>query len=183
MSSGGKGGNIFQPGDPSINYTQSLEQRGIYQALMPMLTGEGGLWSGDFQAPSYGQPTADWYSGLSPDVMTGLQQPYIEAQQQGLELLGAGGATGSARAGASGTAGAMTGEIMGQMARNVPLQAWQMGAPGRAAEYQAGMLPYTGAIGALGGAYPEAVVTPGAKSFIEQMMDIGMLPALLFGGK
>ena len=169
MSSGGKG-------EADVSYEQSPQQRALYEALMPMLTGEGGLFSGGFQAPQYGQPTADWYSGLSPDIMAGLQQPYIEAQKQGMELLGGQGGVGSARGGASGTAGAMTGEIMGQMATQVPLQAWQMGAPGRAAEYQAGMMPYTGAIGALGSTMPEAIVDPGGGG------GMGMMGGALGGG-
>ena len=115
-----------------------------------------------WEAPAYDQPTADWYSNLSPDIMGGLQQPYIEAQQQGMELLG--GSAGSARGGATGAAGAMTGDIMGQMARNVPMQAWQMGAQGRASEYQSQMLPYTGALAGISGTYPNPVVNPGDSS-------------------
>lgn len=157
-------------GDPEISYTQSKEQKEVMRMMMPMLAQ---LFGGNFQAPQFPGPTSDWYSNLSPDIMSGLQQPYMEAQQQGLELLGMGGAAGSARGGASGTAGAMTGEIMGQMAQNVPLQAWEMGAQGRASEYQAGMLPYTGALASLSGTYPEAVVNPGGN----QMMN--MLPLLL----
>ena len=151
MGGGGKGGAISQ----------------VLQG-----TGGGGSFGGSgdiWDIPQAPAPTADWYSNLSPDIMTGLQQPYIEAQQQGLELLGAGGAAGSARGGASGTAGAMTGEIMGQMAQNVPMQAWQMTQPGAMAQWgqevERSRYPMTAAVSMLGGTMPEAVVDPGGGGF------------------
>ena len=128
-----------------------------YTPGTPGTPATGGFTPGDpWQPPTGLSPTADWYSNLSPELMAGLQQPYMDAQRQGMELLG--GSAGSARGGATGAAGAMTGEIMGQMAQNVPMQAWGMGAEQR----QALMLPYTGALATLSGTYPEAVVQPGS---------------------
>ncbi len=153
MGGGGKGG-------ADIDYTQSPQQQQMAQMLMPTLQN---LFGGGWQAPAAQQPTRDWYSGLSPDVLGGLQQPYMEAQKQGMELLG--GSAGTARAGATGAAGAMTGDIMSQMAMQVPMQAWQMGQPGRMAEYQANLMPYQAATSMMGGTYPEAVVDQGGGGF------------------
>lgn len=165
------GGALFGGGggDPEISYTQSPEQKKIMRLMMPMLSQ---LFSGDWQAPQYPTP-ASMHDMLSPGQIGGLQQPFIEAQQQGMELLGMSGGAGSARGGASGTAGAMTGEIMGQMATQVPLMAHQMYSPGVASQYQAQMTPYNIMPGMFGGTMPEAVVNQGGNNMMS------MLPLLL----
>jgi hypothetical protein len=170
----------YRPG--SMGSQQGYGRLGVDNPQQQWTPGQGtaateGSWGytgAPWQPPIGLSPTADWYSNLSPDVMAGLQQPYIDAQRQGLELLGAGGAAGSARGGASGTAGAMTGEIMGQMAQNVPMQAWQMGADQR----QALMMPYQAATGMMGATMPEAVVSQqsGVLDYaIPGLMTAGML--------
>ena len=53
---------------------------------------------------------------------------------------------------------------MGDMARNVPLQAWQMGAPGRAAQYQAELYPETLGVQTLSGVQPPTTVNQGGFS-------------------
>lgn len=144
---------------PGVSNYQSPEQTQMYQTLMPMIsqmaqagtsgqplwqTGQPpsaqdnipsmqGVMSGVpmYDIPQAQQPTSQWWEGVSPDVKQGLWQPYKEAGQQLSEVMGGQGQWGSERGGPSGAAGAAMGEIAAQGARNVPMQAWEMGQQGR----------------------------------------------------
>ena len=151
-------------GGSDVEYTQSPEQREIFGYLSPLiqqatsrgLAGEP-AWNVDAppdvfdpktgipsmqgvlsDTPMYNtdfmQPTQQWWNNVSPDVKSGLWSPYKEAGNQLSEQLGGQGQWGSARGGPSGAAGAAMGQLMSEGAQNVPLQAWQMGQEGRAAD-------------------------------------------------
>jgi len=140
-------------GGDGIEYTQSPEQRQLYQSIMPMVQGmsqygtdryfggapnmgapsmQGVLTNQpmyDIPDPSTAMPTNDWWGSLSPNVKAGLYAPYVEAGQGLMEMMGGRGQLGSARGGFSGAAGAAMGELAGKAAQNVGLNAWQMTSP------------------------------------------------------
>lgn len=146
-------------------YTSSPEQRAMYAALLPMVSGlsrQGasqlgqpnlgapsapnmpsmtGVLSGitPYQIPSIEQmmPTSSWWNSLSPEVMQGVWAPYQQASKGMLEQLGGIGQLGSARGGASGAAGAALGQFSADAANKVGLQAWQMSQPAAQMGWQA----------------------------------------------
>ena len=79
--------------------------------------------------PTGAMPTADWWGSLSPNVKAGLYAPYVEAGQGLLEAMGSKGQLGSPTGGYSGSTGVALGELAGQAAKNVGLNAWQMTSP------------------------------------------------------
>lgn len=140
-------------GDSSVEYTQSPEQRQLFQSIMPMVQGMSqygtdrffggapnmgapsmsGVLTGqpmyDIPDPSTAMPTSNWWNSLAPQVKGGLYAPYVEAGQGLMEMMGGQGQAGSARGGFSGAAGAALGELAGKAAQNVGLNAWQMTSP------------------------------------------------------
>ena len=147
MSSGGGSGSS------NVEYTQSPEQRQVFDATLPLFQGlsqygqqryfggeqnmgapsMAGTLTGqqmyDIPDPSSAMPTQNWWSSLSPQVKSGLYAPYVEAGQGLMEMMGGKGQLGSARGGFSGAAGAAMGELAGKAAQNVGLNAWQMTSP------------------------------------------------------
>lgn len=141
-------------GSSKVEYTQSPEQQQLYQALMPLIQGMsnygqqryfgegvqqmgapsmGGVLTGqqmyDIPDPSSAMPTADWWGSLSPNVKAGLYAPYEEAGQGLMQMMNRGGQIGSPTAGYSGAAGVAMGQLAGDAAKNVGLNAWQMTSP------------------------------------------------------
>jgi len=140
-------------GGDGIEYTQSPEQREVFNTVLPMVQGLGqygqeryfggapnmgapsmsGVLTGqpmyDIPSPATAMPTNDWWSSLAPEVKSGLYAPYVEAGQGLMEMMGGRGQLGSARGGFSGAAGAALGELAGKAAQNVGLNAWQMTGP------------------------------------------------------
>ena len=208
MSSGGGGGS-------KVKYDQSNEQKKIIKALLPMLKRFGnygreryfgadagpnmgapsmeGVLTGqpmyDIPDPSMAMPTAQWYGSLSPEVKAGLYAPYEEAGEHLMNTMSSRGQLGSARGGLSGATGAAMGELAGNAAQNVGLNAWQMTAPAAMQNWQsqlnrnvnaynAGQQERLGdfntamnvwdrpwqAMSFLGHGMPQGVVTPGAPS-------------------
>jgi len=148
-----------------VSYRQSPEQRKVGESVYPLIQqmygragrGEGawdvpdmpsamenmpsmqGALSGVpmYSIPQAQQPTQDWWNNVSGDVKQGLWAPYKEAGAQLSEMMGGQGQWGSMRGGPSGAAGAAMGKIASEGARQVPLQAWQMGQEGRMSEWNA----------------------------------------------
>jgi len=127
-------------------------------------TSTGQAW----QPPAGLSPTADWYNNLSPEYMEGLWSPVQDAANQYTEFMG--GGAGSASGGWSGQAASGLGDLYARAGTQIGQQAWNMGADQR----QAMMLPYTGALAALSGTYPEAVVQPPGMDPFTMLMGGGM---------
>ncbi len=110
----------------------------VPQMDMPSQFGIPEVGIADFQPPDVSRllPNADWYSGFSPEILTGLNAPYDDARSQMLEQMGARGQLGAPDA-MSGAAGAALGEFEANRARDVGLQAWQMTQPGLQQDYAA----------------------------------------------
>lgn len=152
-------------GGTKTTYTSSPEQRAMYEALMPMISGMANQGAAQMGMPNYGAPSAptapsmtgvlsgipqyqipnvnsmmptqDWWNSLSPDVMQGIWAPYQQASKGMLEQLGGMGQAGSARGGATGAAGAAMGQFSADAANKVGLQAWQMSQPAMQAGWNA----------------------------------------------
>jgi len=140
-------------GGSQVKYSSSPEQRQIMQALMPLLQGQGqygqeryfggqpqqgapsmsGVLTGqqmyDIPDPTMAMPTSQWYNSIAPEVKAGLYAPYVEAGQGIGEMMGSRGQMGSAGSGHTGAYGAAMGELAGQAAQNVGMQAWNMTSP------------------------------------------------------
>ncbi len=158
-------------GDSSVEYTQSPEQRQLFQSIMPMVQGLAGYgteryfgdaplmgapsMSGvltsqpmyDIPSPATAMPTADWWGSLAPQVKAGLYAPYAEAGEGLMAAMGGRGQLGSARGGFSGAAGAAMGELASNAARDVGLNAWRMTSPMAMAGWQADLNRNIGAYG------------------------------------
>ena len=150
-------------GGSEIEYAQSPEQRQIMQATLPMLQGLGqygqeryfggqpqmgapsaaGRFTDqpmyDIPDPSTAMPTNQWWNSISPEVKKGLYAPYVEAGQGIQEAMGSRGQMGSAGSGHTGAFGAAMGELGGQAAQNVGMQAWQMSQPAMQANWNANL--------------------------------------------
>ena len=148
-------------GDTQVEYAQSPEQRQLMNAYMPMAEGLGqygqeryfggepnlgapsmnGVLTGqqmyDIPDPSSAMPTQQWWNSLSPEVMAGLNAPWEDQRSQMLEFMGQRGQTGSGQGGYSGAAGAAIGELAGNAAQNIGLNAWEMTSPMAQASWQA----------------------------------------------
>lgn len=151
-------------GDSKVKYTQSPEQRDIFQATLPLIEGLGqygtqryfggapnmgapsmsGVLTGqpmyDIPSPSTAMPTGDWWGSLSPNVKAGLYAPYAEAGQGLMGAMAGRGQLGSERGGFSGAAGSAMGELAGSAAKNVGLNAWQMTQPMAMAGWNADLM-------------------------------------------
>ncbi len=158
MSSGG-----------DVKYTQSPEQRQLFESIMPMVQGMAGygterFFGGapqmgapsmagvltsqpmyDIPNPSTAMPTADWWGSLAPQVKAGLYAPYVEAGEGLMAAMGGRGQLGSERGGFSGATGAAMGELASNAARDVGLNAWQMTAPMAMTGWQADLARNMGA--------------------------------------
>lgn len=86
-------------------------------------------------------PTQDWWNNLSPEVMAGIEAPWIDAENQLAERLGSGGG-GSAMGGWSGNSAAGFGKFFSDKAGDMGLQAWNLTAPGAALQYQTGVMDW-----------------------------------------
>jgi predicted lipid-binding transport protein (Tim44 family) len=159
-------------GGSKVEYSQSPEQRQIMGAVMPLFQGlseygqsryfggapqmgapsMSGVLTGqpmyDIPDPSMAMPTANWFGSLSPEVKAGLYAPYMEAGQGIAEMMGARGQMGSGSSGHTGAFGAAMGELAGQAARDVGLNAWQMTAPAAQAGWNANLMRNQQAYGA-----------------------------------
>lgn len=206
-------GGLFG-GSTDTQYKQSQEQRDVYQALQPLLRGLSTYGMGNLGMPGLGIPQAPympsmqgvlsgisnqylmpsqgWYQNLSPEVMSGVWEPYNEGARQMLEVMG-----GNPRAGYSGATGAALGKYYENAATDIGRQAWEMTQPAyqaqytnllqerssdyqqelarRNADYQAAMraweMPFS-ALGLMGGTYSTPIVTqqPG---LLDVMSSIG----------
>jgi len=173
------------PAPPQVTYTQSPEQRQMWQtfalpaterlatqmeggapaweipkapSFVDMVPSAQGLWS-SIEGPgvqSYAlpdatmlQPTQEWWQGVDPGIKAGLWQPYQEAGERLFEDYGARGLAGNPSAGVSGAAMAGLGELYAQGARNVPLQAFELGRQGRQMQYGSELARNIGAAGQL----------------------------------
>jgi hypothetical protein len=140
-------------GGSEVKYSSSPEQRQIMQALMPLLQGQGqygqeryfggqpqqgapsaaGRFTDqqmyDIPDPTMAMPTAQWYNSIAPEVKAGLYAPYVEAGQALQEQMGSRGQMGSAGSFHTGAYGAAAGELAGNAAQNVGMQAWNMTSP------------------------------------------------------
>ena len=150
-----------------IEYSQSPEQKAVYQQIMPLLarlssSGMNGTTPYSIPPINMLMPSNDWYSSISPEVMAGIKAPYEDASKQLTESLGYSG--GSAMGGASGTLGAAQGKFWEQAGRNIGNQAWGMTQPAYSAGWQAllqaSQMPYTMVPGMMGGTYSNAVIQP-----------------------
>jgi len=139
-------------------YTQSPEQAQMYRALLPLIQGLSERGVAQLGQPDWNMPLAptmpsmqsalsntgnplmpdkDWFSSLSPEVMSGVWAPYEDAANKLNERIGSTGQLGNARGGISGNAAAGLGEFYSGAGRDFGLQAWNMTQPGRQAEYNA----------------------------------------------
>lgn len=161
--------------DPSVEMYQSPQQKQVFNWAFPTL--QAGTGQQPYGLPSAQglQPTQQWYQGMSPQVMSGIQAPYQQGFDQMMETMGSRGQTGSARGGYSGTAGAATGIYSEQAARGIGGQAWNMSYPGMQAQYRAELdrnitaynRPFQEAqlaAGLMGGTYPTSIIHPGSES-------------------
>jgi hypothetical protein len=140
-------------GGSEVKYSSSPEQQKIMQALLPMLQSQGaygqeryfggqpqqgapsmnGVLTGqqmyDIPDPTMAMPTSQWYNSIAPEVKAGLYAPWVEAGQGLQEQMGSRGQMGSAGSFHTGAYGAAAGELAGNAAQNVGMQAWNMTAP------------------------------------------------------
>lgn len=86
------------------------------------------------QAP---MPTAGWYSGIAPEVMAGIREPYQQASEDLMSQLGQAGVGGSAAGGLSGTAADSLGRFWSDAGTQMGQQAWSMMQPGMQSQWQA----------------------------------------------
>ena len=178
--------NLFGGSKADIDWTQSPEQRQMYQLLYPFISqmiGKSTSGQSLYNIPSVQNlmPTKEWWNQLSPEVMGGLWSPYNEGAKQMMETMGAGGQLGSAVGGYSGAGETALGRYYQDAAKNVGLQAWGMTYPGLSADYSAqlqqSMLPYSLLPGMFGGTYSTPVVSQGGNGLSS------MLPLLMLGMK
>jgi hypothetical protein len=94
-----------------------------------------GGWGPPYPVTQAPQPTSDWWNSISPDVRSGIWQPYQEAGNQMMEKLGSVGQLGNPRGGASGVAGMAMSELAAKAGQQAGLQGWNMMQPGAMAQY------------------------------------------------
>lgn len=126
------GGNQSQ-----VSMVQSPQQQQMFNWAMPTMQQGFGQPIYDLPSAQGLTPSADWYQNISPEVMAGISRPYEQQGMQLMETMGFQGMGGSPRAGMSGSAGVAAGTFAEEAARNIGMQAWQMGAPGAQMQYQA----------------------------------------------
>ena len=100
------------------------------------------LWplpSYNIPSPEYMMPTAATMNAISPDVWSGIMQPYQKVEKQLMETLGAGGALGSAMGGFSGQGAAGLGKYWAEAAPGIGMQAWNMISPALQQGWGAGL--------------------------------------------
>lgn len=134
----GRGGGVLS-GVPSYN----IPGYGVGGYNVPNVPGASGYNvpnapnTDGYNVPGAVTPSAGWFEGMSPDVKAGMWEPYKEAGNQMLEVMGARGQGGSPRGGYSGAAGTAMGELFADAGSQVGLDAWQMQQPGLMAEFGA----------------------------------------------
>lgn len=97
---------------------------------VPMPSMEGVLTGvGAYGIPEAVMPSTGWYQDIAPEVMAGIQSPYVEASEAMMGRMEQMGQLGTARGGVSGGAGAALGEFAARSAKDIGMQAWQMTAP------------------------------------------------------
>lgn len=82
-------------------------------------------------------PTKDWWSNLEPGVKSGIMQPFETGADTLAEQMNRYGQLGSARGGASGSAGASLGNYWAQAMPKAALTGWSMTEPGLEKAWQA----------------------------------------------
>lgn len=155
------GGLLSSKGNNSdVGYAQSPEQRQIYGMAQPALQRmfNGGNF---YNIPDAVAPTQDWYNNISGEVKAGMMAPYQDMSNQLTESMGH--SAGSAGAGASGMLGASQAKFWSQAGKDYGMNLWNMTSPGMMANWNAELersrMPYTGALGAVGGTYSQPVVS------------------------
>jgi hypothetical protein len=143
-------------GGSSTQYVQSPEAQKVLSAMLPAVkrVGRAGqygqtLWDvpsySPTSAPQIGgapgvtgapMPTEGWFSGMDPNIMSGLWEPYQQGSKQLMEQLGAAGMAGGAASGLSGTAAGGLGRFWEDASKNVGLSAWNMINPNAMAQWQ-----------------------------------------------
>ena len=126
-------GDIFKQLEPLARLMSQRGQRGqpAYDIpgapLAPDIAGNVDPYN--IPSPDMAMPTQNWWNSLSPQVMSGLEAPWLSARDKLVEDFSARGMVGSPRGGYSGAAGAAMGELAGNAAQNIGMQAWQMSQP------------------------------------------------------
>lgn len=132
--------DIFEELKPLAELMSERGQRGLpaYQVpgapRAPDIAGSVDPYN--IPSPDLMMPTQNWWNSLSPEVMSGLEAPWMAARDRLTEDFSARGSIGSPRGGYSGAAGAAMGELAGQAAQNIGMQAWQMSQPAMARTWE-----------------------------------------------
>lgn len=111
------------PGLPTMGSLPGLPEMGE----MPGLPGEYGIPT-QYGIPSTSQmmPTAGWYSGMSPELMAGAWEPYLEGMDVLRNELSSVGMLGSQRGGMSGAAADVYSQYLQEVTPQVAQSAWEM---------------------------------------------------------
>ena len=146
----------------SVEYQQSPAQANIYwQAFQPLKT----LWGDDgrkFHREMAWRllPSKSYFSQIPDELMGAAWEPYHQGAEQMMGRFGSQNLLGSPSTSMSPAGGEAMGEYYADAAQQVGMDTWNMGASYR----NSLMLPYTSAVSAIGGTYPDAVVDQGSSS-------------------
>ena len=166
----GPGGNLF--GQPLFNIPQ-----------FPQLSAQNLL------------PTQAFFQNVAPEIRQGFDFETDIARKNLFQQLGEKGQLGSARGGLSGAAGAALGSFEAQRSAQFGEQAFRLAQPGLFAgfqqeagrlgtlqgqAFQQAQLPFTSLPGLVGQSLPTPAVTPSGPSSSDQLLQAGLLAALLF---
>ena len=168
--------------------------------------GPGGNLQGQplFNIPQFPQlsaqnllPTQNFFQNVAPEIRQGWDFESGIARENLFQQLGSKGQMGSARGGLSGAAGAALGSFEANRASQFGEQAFRMAQPGlqmgfqqeanrlgtlQGQAFQQAQMPFSVLPGLLSPSLPTNAVTPEGPSSSDQLLQAGLMAALLFGG-
>ena len=186
---------------PSMDFKASPWQQYIQSWLKPFMNN---MSTGNMPDPAQWEipdissmmPGENWWEDLDPNIKAGIREPYTDASNQMLEVMGAKGQTGSAVSPYSGQSQTATGKFWADAGTGMAQQGWGMVSPalqqGWGAElnrnmtqgnqqYQQSMMPYGMIPGMSQQAAPYPMVDPGSPG-IGGMLTSMMGPAMMGWG-
>lgn len=121
----------------NLSWANSEQLGQIYNQIMPMIYKAS--WSAQNNQPlstnmSGYMPSSGWFNNLSPQVTSGLWEPYNQAAREMINTMSGSGLV-SGRGGYSGAAQTALGKFYSEAGKGIGTQAWNMISPIQMAGY------------------------------------------------